>query len=138
MSKKSELQQLQTENSDVQKEITKLRRELEQKQHDLQRERRELAEMEARTSRKFIDIIKASGKKDYFLYNRLHMSGPTFSGRKSGRSASLWRLDELKTLAVELGIDPLALIASILPDVDYIPKDKEDARELRRSYNKAD
>lgn len=138
MSNKNEQkQQLEEENAQVQKEILKLRKELEQKQQELRREKREFEAMEARTSRKrFIDIIKASGLKDYVLYKSLHMSGPTFTARKNGRAASLWRLDELKTLALKLGIDPLELIASIMPEVDYIPEDKDEARELRKSYSK--
>ncbi len=111
------------------KEIDKLEREVERSKQEL-----EIAESYAE-GRNFQQILKESGLKDIAIIKRLHMTTPTFTARKHG-GASLWRLDEIKTMAQKLVINPLTLIAALLPEVNIIPEDKEEARKLRMSYSK--
>lgn len=133
MTKKTSLKKEQLD-----KELEKLREELERKQNELRKEQEVLAEMERRaiSSKIFLDYLKESGLKEYVIAERIHMSVPTFIARKK-KGASLWRLDELKTIADRIGVDPLELIRSLLDEVNIIPEDSEEARELRKSYSKS-
>lgn len=128
-----EYERLQEE---ARRELERKRKEIEKLEKEVEREKQELELAEAYAGgRTFSQILKDSGLKDKALIERLHIATPTFTARKKG-GASLWRLDEVKTLALRLGVNPMELLASLLPEVNIIPEDPEEARKLRMSYSK--
>jgi len=128
-----EYQRLKEESA---QELEKRRKEIEKLEREVERSKQELELAETYSEgRSFQQILKESGLKDIAIIKRLHITTPTFTARKHG-GASLWRLDEVKTMAQRININPITLVAALLPEVDIIPEDKEEARKLRKSYSK--
>ena len=130
---KLEYQRMKEESA---QELEKRRKEIEKLEREVERSKQELEVAETYSEgRNFQQILNESGLKDIAIIKRLHMTTPTFTARKHG-GASLWRMDEVKTMARRLNINPITLAAALLPEVNIIPEDKEEARKLRKSYSK--
>jgi hypothetical protein len=143
MSKKKNTKQLKLEEDQlqlaaVQKELKKRREELMKLEQEAETDKKAIQSQEddfEHVGMTFTDIIKESGIKEKVLVKRLHITTPTFTARKRG-GASLWRMDEVKTIALRLGVSPLDIFMALLPEVNIIPEDKEEARILRESYSR--
>lgn len=143
MSKKKNIKQLKLEEDRlqfeaIQKELEKRREELMKLEQEVEFENEAIQSQEddfENVGMTLTDIIKESGIKEKAITKRLHITTPTFTARKKG-GASLWRMDEVKTMALRLGVSPLDIFMALLPEVNIIPEDKEEARKLRESYSR--